>query len=261
LGPTPLATGEIDYEAVAARVRSALERPGSGAMWRALEPVAEVIAGVAGVGRGMRVLDVAAGDGNLARACAARGAEVTTCDLDQADQLAFAEGEFDAATSCFGAALQPRPSLVARELCQVVRPGGVVALCAWVPRGLPGRLHELADQIDPLPQGVPSPADWGRQAIARERLAGLLDELELRTRTVRLRFADADAAFDALAVWAPLDDSQLHELRPGFDRLLASQNNSGTQVEIDARYLIASGRRPLGASQPGAGAHGWQAPG
>jgi SAM-dependent methyltransferase len=213
-------------------------------MWRAIEPVAEVIADLAEVEAGMRVLDIGAGDGNLARACTARGAEVTACDLDQAGQLPFADGEFDAAMSCFAAALSPQPSLAARELCRVVRPGGAVALSAWIPRGLPGRLHELAEQIDPLPQGMPSPADWGRQAVVRERLAGVLDELELRTRTVRLRFADADAAFDALAVWAAFDDSHLPALRPGFDRLLASQNNSGAQVEIDARYLIASGRRP-----------------
>jgi SAM-dependent methyltransferase len=215
-------------------------------MWRALEPVAEVIADLGGVGPGTRVLDVGAGNGNLARACVARGAEATARDLDQAGQLPFADGEFDAAMSCFAAALSPQPSLAARELCRVVRPGGVVALSAWIPRGLPGRLHVVAEQIAPLPQGVPSPADWGRQAVVRERLSGLLDELELRTRTVRLRFADADAAFDALAVWAPLDDSQLPVLRPGFDRLLASQNNSGSHVEIDARYLIVSGRGPQG---------------
>jgi hypothetical protein len=75
----------------------------------------------------------------------------------------------------------------------------------------------------------------------------LVDELELRTRTVRLRFEDVETAFAALTVWTALDDSHLLALRPGFDRLLASQNNSGTQVEIDARYLIASGRRPPAA--------------
>jgi SAM-dependent methyltransferase len=217
-------------------------------MWRALEPVAAVIAEAAGVEAGARVLDVGAGEGNVARACAARGADVTACDFAKAEQLPFADGEFDAAISCFAAALLPRPSLVARELCRVVRPGGVVALSAWIPRGLPGRLHELSEQVDPLPQGVPSPAGWGRQAVARQRLEGLVEELELRTRTVRLRFADADATFDALAVWAALDDAQLQALRPGFDRLLAAQNNSGTQVEIDARYLLASGRRAPGPS-------------
>jgi hypothetical protein len=124
-----------------------------------------------------------------------------------------------------------------------VRPGGVVVTAAWVPRGLPGGLHALAQDLDPVLARVPSPGDWGRQAIVRERLAGLLDDLELRTRTVRLRYPDADAAFDALAVWSALGEAQLPRLRPAFDRLLASQNNSGSKVEIDARYLIASGRR------------------
>ena len=245
LGSTPPAAREVDYEALTARVRAAWERPGGRVLLRALEPVAEIAAGLAHVGPGMRVLDAGGSDGNVERACAARGAEAPECGLAQAEALPFADGEFDAALSCFGAALLARPSLVVRELCRVVRPGGAVVLTAWVTRGLPGRLHEVAELLEPLPQGVASPAEWGREAIARQRLAGPLEDIELRTRTVRLRFDDADAAFEALSAWTMLEDSELAALRPDFDRLLASQNNSRNGVEIDARYLIASGRRRM----------------
>jgi SAM-dependent methyltransferase len=251
LGSTPPAAREIDHEALTAAVRAAWERPGSEALMRGLGPVAEIAAGLADVGPGMRVLDPGGSDGNVQRACVGRGAEVAACGLAQVEALPFADGEFDAALACFGVALLPRPELVVRELFRAVRPGGAVVLTAWVPRGLPGRLHELAELIEPLPQGVASPAEWGRQALARQRLAGPLEDLELRTRTVRLRFDDADAAFEPLSAWTALEDSELAALRPDFDRLLASQNNSRDAVEIDARYLIAGGRRRMAAVPSG----------
>jgi SAM-dependent methyltransferase len=264
LGLTPRARHDIAYDAIADRVRSAWERPGSEPLLRGLDPVAEVLAGLAGVGPDSRVVDVGAGDGNVALVCAARGAEVAACDLAPAmvqrgrqrcgasvrwavadvESLPFADRSFDVALSAFGASLAPRPTLAARELCRIVRPGGVVAVAAWVPRGLPGDIFGLAERIDPLPEGVPTAAEWGRQAAVRERLGGLLEDLELRTRSVRLRFSDADAAFEALSFWAALEPARLPALRPHFARSLAACNNSATAVEIDARYLIALGRRP-----------------
>jgi SAM-dependent methyltransferase len=143
--------------------------------------------------------------------------------------LPYPDGAFDAAVSAFGAALAPRPRRMAAELARVVRPGGVVALAAWVPRGLPGRLDELLE----LPEGVRPPSDWGRQEVMTARLTPLLDGLELRTRTVQLSFPDAETLYAVL-------NAPRHE---ALDRLLASCNNAVGRVEIDARYLIGFGRR------------------
>jgi hypothetical protein len=79
--------------------------------------------------------------------------------------------------------------------------------------------------------------------VARERLGTLLDGVELRTRTVRLGFEDADAAFDALVRTLPLDPARHAELRHGFDALLRSTDDGFDSVEIPARYLIARGIR------------------
>jgi SAM-dependent methyltransferase len=136
--------------------------------------------------------------------------------------LPYPDGRFESVRSCFGAALAPSPRRMARELVRVVRPGGVVAMTAWSPRSLPGRLEEC---------------DWGRQEVMTARLGPLLEELELRTRSVQLRFADADALAAAMAVPPGL--------RAHFDRLLASCNNASRGVEVDARYLLAIGRRPV----------------
>ena len=122
----------------------------------------------------------------------------------------------------------------ARELARSVGP--------WVPRGLPGRMAELVDAVDPLPDGVPTSAIWGRPDGASRLLTVHLDALELRTCIVTLRFDSADVCFGALAP-CTLDDAQRAALRPAFDHLLASVNNRPPAVEIDARYLLASGFR------------------
>jgi SAM-dependent methyltransferase len=255
--------GAVDYDRVTERHRAVWDRGGHEPLLRAIEPVAGVIAELAEVGSGTQVLDVAAGDGNVAVACAARGATVSACDLAPAMaargrarcgegvewavadalDLPYGDGSFDVVVSAFGAALAPHPARMVSELVRVTRPGGTVVLAAWIPRGLPGRLDELCEEIDPLPQGVPSPSRWGVEAVVRRRLQPVLEHLDLRGRSVPLRFAAPDAAFAALAGTTALDRYQLTELRPSFHRVLASCNVSKTAVEIRARYLIASGRR------------------
>jgi SAM-dependent methyltransferase len=271
LGFTARGRTDIDYDGVTERVRVAWAQGGHEPLLRMLEPVAEVLLELADVGPGQRVLDAAAGDGNVALAALARGAEVDACDIALADRgrercpdarwrvgdvqaLPYEDGAFDVVLSSFGAALAPRARRMARELVRVVRPGGVVSLTWWVPRGLPGRMDELVEGMAPLPDGIRSPADWGVQAVVRQRLEPLLEQLELRTRTVRLSFPDADAVFEALVRPTPLDGEQRAAIRPAFDELLSSCNNAppplGDEprpVEVDARYLIALGRRPAAA--------------
>jgi SAM-dependent methyltransferase len=147
--------------------------------------------------------------------------------------LPYPDGAFDAVISAFGAALAPRPRRTARELVRVVREGGVVAVAAWIPKGLPGRLDELLERLD----GVRAPSDWGRQEVMAARFESLLEDFQLRTRTVQLSYPDAETFYAALN--APADE------RRALDRLLASCNNAVDRVEIDARYLIGVGRRPI----------------
>lgn len=258
------ARDDIDYDAVTERVRACWERDGHEPLLRQLEPAAELLADLALVSTGKRVLDAAAGDGNVALAAARRAASVEACDLTpgmvergrartsaagarvgwrvaDVQALPYPDGTFDATLSSFGLPLAPRPAEAVNELVRVTRPGGFVAVAAWIPRGLPGRLDELVAPLAPLPEGVARPDRWGVEAVMRRRLAPLLERLQLRSRTLPLRFDSADEAFEALLRPHPLDEEQREALRPGFDSLLASCNNRPPAVEIDARYLVAVG--------------------
>jgi SAM-dependent methyltransferase len=251
LGFSAKARADIDYDGVTARVRAVWERAEAVPLLRALEPVAAAAVELAGVSAGDRVLDAGAGDGNVALACADRGARVDACDLAAAmvargrertgdavrwtradvQALPYPDATFDVAISTFGAALAPRPRQAAAELARVLRPGGRLVVAAWVPRGLPGRLDEHLE----LPDGVRPPSAWADEATARARLEPHVEELERRVRTVALAFPGADALAAALGVDAAL--------RPAFDRLLAAQNNRPPAAELDARYVLYAGDR------------------
>lgn len=132
---------------------------------------------------GARVLDVAAGPGNVAVELVARGADhVTALDLSfnmlaegarrghdhiawvngDAQQLPFPDASFDAVTISFGLRNVPDPARALREFARVTRPGGRVVVCefaapTWRPlrevylRYLVGLLPQLARLVSSSP--------------------------------------------------------------------------------------------------------------
>jgi SAM-dependent methyltransferase len=234
----------VDYEAATDRVIEGWDREGHEPWQRALEPVALELVEAAGVQRGDAALAAAAGDGNLAAAALAAGAEVEACDLSRpmvelgrervpranwlradVQELPYPSGAFEAVLSSFGAVLAPRARRTARELARVTAPGGVVGLTAWTPESLPGRAENLVAR----PEGVRSPTDWGVEPIARARFESVLEDVTVQQRTIVLMFPSEDELLAAL-------------LRPlGLDDAPALR---GCGAQVPAPYLLVRGRKP-----------------
>jgi SAM-dependent methyltransferase len=167
-----------------------------------LLPLGPRLVAAAGIGRGMRVLDVAAGTGNASLPAASAGARVTACDLTpelldagrgradaagldlewveaDAERLPFDDESFDVVMSCIGVMFAPHHQDAADELVRVCRPGGTLALLSWTPEGMLGALFKTMAAFAPAPPpGAQPPPLWGSE----EHVRGLLgDRVELRT--------------------------------------------------------------------------------
>jgi SAM-dependent methyltransferase len=192
------------------------------ALARLLEPCADRLAARSVSAPGLKVLDVAAGNGNYALAAAARGASVTACDVSPAmvelgrrraeaagrevewlvadvEELPFEGGRFDVVASVFGAMFAPRPRRAAEELFRVARPGGVVALASYSSAGFLGSFAALMSRYSrPAPIDLPSPFEWGEEAEARRRLEGLASSLDARSEALVFEFATPE---EGMAFW------------------------------------------------------------
>lgn len=240
-----------------------------GTLARRLEPAAEQLVEVAGVRVGDAVLDVGAGDGNVALAAVGAGAAVTACDLSPAavqlgrartgsparsiewhvaavEELPFDDDHFDAALSSFAAMYAPEPRRAMVELTRVVRPGGTVVMTAWTPTGLMGRLLRVAQRLGASTASARRWGSWDGAYLHFTRF----DDFEVTARVLRWRFESGEAMLEELLGWpGPIgwsvgDDaerrttmrSELAHLVGGFDA------DGGFELEVP--YAVISGRVP-----------------
>ena len=181
---------------------------------------AELVA-ACGVGPGQRVLDVAAGTGNVALRAAAAGADVVASDLTpeslatgerrareagialewvvaDAQALPFADASFDVVTSALGAIFAPDQAAVARELLRVTRPGGTIGMVNFTPEGnAAGFFGALAPYAPPLPPGAGNPLRWGDAAHVEALLGRGTSGLRTARRTYVERHPGGPAGYAA----------------------------------------------------------------
>lgn len=155
---------------------------------------------------GQRVLDVAAGSGNVAIRAAEAGAQVVASDLTpenfeagrrearargvelewveaDAEALPFGNEEFDVVTSAFGAMFAPDHAAVADELLRVCRPGGTIGMINFTPEGLGAEFFEVfAPYAPPPPPGALPPVLWGSEEHVRELFGDRLASLDMTRR-------------------------------------------------------------------------------
>lgn len=152
-----------------------------------LAPLGPILVSTSGIRRGDRVLDVAAGSGNVSIPAAMAGAHVTASDLTpellrraqaraaaaglelgwreaNAEALPFSAGEFDAVLSTIGVMFAPRHQRTADELARVCRRGGKISTLNWTPEGFYGKLRGFLRQIAVHHQTVPADAAGGSAA-------------------------------------------------------------------------------------------------
>lgn len=240
--------------------------------------IGPVLVEACGVSAGQRLLDVAAGSGNVAIRAAKRGARVVASDITpenfaagraeaaaegvevewmtaDAQDLPFGDGEFDVVTSVFGAMFAPDQRAVADELVRVCRREGVVGMANFTPDGLGGTFFGLFAQfVPPPPPGTPAPVLWGSEEHVRDLFGDRL-LLELSRREYTERAASPEAYRDlfletfgpAVAVRSSLAGEP--DRAADFERALldfAVRSNSGSPgglAEYRYEYLLVVGRK------------------
>ncbi|WP_152361350.1 class I SAM-dependent methyltransferase [Microlunatus speluncae] len=170
------------------------------------------------IGPDDRVLDIAAGSGNVAIPAALTGADVVASDLTpellaageriaaeqgasltwreaDAEALPFADGEFDVVVSCVGTMFAPHHQATADELVRVCSSGGRIGLISWTPQGFIGQLFAtMKPYAPPPPPGVQPPPLWGDEDHVRGLLGDRVGKLQLRRQELVVdRFGEPDA--------------------------------------------------------------------
>jgi SAM-dependent methyltransferase len=163
-----------------------------------------------GIGPGDRVLDVAAGSGNVALPAAAAGATVVASDLTpelfdsgrktaaerglelewreaDAEALPFDDDAFDTVVSAVGVMFAPHHQPAADELIRVCRPGGTIGLISWTPGGFVGQMFAaMKPMAPPPPPGAQPPPLWGDEEHVRGLLGDRVNNVSTERRVVRV---------------------------------------------------------------------------
>jgi ubiquinone/menaquinone biosynthesis C-methylase UbiE len=231
-----------------------------------------------GIGPGQRVLDVAAGTGNVAIRAAQEGAIVVASDLEpaqfeagrrearacgveldwvQADAAAlpFDDGEFDVVTSSAGAIFAPDHQAVADELIRVCRPGGTIGMITFTPEGMAGDFFELFGRFaPPPPPGAQPTILWGVEEHVRELFGDRVSALELARRQYVERSAGGSQGFldyyketfgPVVATYSMLDADGRAELDREALAFVERWNTGepGGPAELPVEYLLIVARR------------------
>jgi ubiquinone/menaquinone biosynthesis C-methylase UbiE len=262
----------VDVDAIKERNRAIWGLGDYSALSEALRPAAEALADACAVSAGQEVLDVAAGDGNFAVACAREGARVVASDLSpgmvergrarteaegydiewveaDAEDLPFEDGRFDCVGSVFGAMIAPRPRVVAEELFRVVRPGGTVGMTAWTKEGFSADLFALGRSYAP-PSDQPLSDEWSVEENVRERFDGLAARFEVERRTLpwtgespeAIVGAMAGSSPDAVALRKTLSAERFEDYQARLIELFRKRGGDGP-VAIDVEYAVIVARK------------------
>jgi ubiquinone/menaquinone biosynthesis C-methylase UbiE len=219
---------------------------------------------------GQKILDVAAGNGNVTLAAARRWCDVVSTDyvpsllergrvraaaeglavkfkVADAEALPFADAAFDVVVSTFGVMFTPNQSKAASELLRVCRSGGQIGLANWTPEGFIGRLFRtLGKHLPPPPAGVKSPALWGVPSHISDLFGAAASSIAAERRLFVFRYRSPEHFLEifrnyygpVLKAFAALDESNRQELERDLLSLIDQVNSAtdGTMI-VSSEYL------------------------
>ena len=186
--------GQVDLKALKSRQQAAWGSGDYALIGTTLQIVGEELCEALDVRAGQKVLDVAAGNGNVSLAAARRWCDVVATDYvpallerareraaaerlkiefreADAEALPFADASFDVVVSTFGVMFTPDQDRAAAEMVRVCKHGGKIGLANWTPDGFIGQLFKTIGKYVPPPSGAKSPALWG----TRKRVAEMFE--------------------------------------------------------------------------------------
>lgn len=216
---TMQASATLDFAAIKSRQNAAWASGDYARIGTTLQIVGENLAEAVDIRSGSNVLDVAAGNGNATLAFARRGCHVTSTDyvdallargrmraeaealevnyrIADAEQLPFADGQFDAVVSTFGVMFTPNQAKAAGELMRTCRPGGRIGLANWTAEGFIGQVFKTLGRHVPPPAGVASPAQWGSKSWIDEHFGAKAKDISFEKTAFVFRYRSAETFMD-----------------------------------------------------------------
>ena len=261
--PTP------DLAALKTRQQAAWSSGDYAVVGATLQIVGEELCEALDLRAGQKVLDVAAGNGNVSLAAARRWCDVVSTDyvpallergraraaaggltiaFEEADAeaLPFADGSFDAVVSTFGVMFTPHQERAAAELLRVCKSGGRIGLANWTPEGFIGQLFKTLGKYLPPPAGVRSPALWGTRERLTEMFGPASVSIKTQPRYFNFRYRTPEHFVDVfksyygpmLKAFAALEPEKQTALRSDLLTLIARMNKAtDLTMVVPSEYL------------------------
>jgi ubiquinone/menaquinone biosynthesis C-methylase UbiE len=218
---------------------------------------------------GRKVLDVAAGNGNVSLAAARRWCDVVSTDYvpallecaqarakaegltiefkeADAEALPFSDGSFDTVVSTFGVMFTPNQEKAAKELSRVCKSGGQIGLANWTPDGFIGQVFKTLGKYLPPPAGVKSPALWGTRGRLTEMFGADAISIKAEPRNFNFRYRSPEHFLDVfktyygpmLKAFAALEKEKQKDLYDDLYALIVRMNKASDRtMVVPSEYL------------------------
>ena len=262
-------TVQPDLAAIKTRQQGAWSSGDYAVVGTTLQIVGEELCEAIDLRAGQRVLDVAAGNGNVSLAAARRWCDVVATDYvpallvrareraeaerlpitireADAEALPFENESFDVVVSTFGVMFTPDQERAAAELLRVCRKGGKIGLATWTPDGFIGQMFKTIGRHMPPPAGIRPPSLWGQREHLDHLFGHGATSIQARRKHFVFRYRSPEHCLEVfktfygpvLKTFAALQPEAQEALRMDLLRLITEFNRSGDDtMVVPSEYL------------------------